>query len=54
MLSCLPDLRSSNEKGEIINNEEHVNFLIAGAAGLNVGSSELREKASEVMHEACK
>ncbi|CAA6670753.1 unnamed protein product [Spirodela intermedia] len=52
--SCLPDLRSSNEKGEIINNDEYDNFLIAGAAGLTVGSSELREKASEVMHEACK
>ncbi|XP_078443427.1 proteasome activating protein 200 isoform X2 [Wolffia australiana] len=51
--SCLPDLRPRNEKGEICN-EDHGTFFISGAAGLSVGSSELREKASEVMHVASK
>uniref|UniRef100_A0A1D1XS29 Proteasome activator complex subunit 4 n=1 Tax=Anthurium amnicola TaxID=1678845 RepID=A0A1D1XS29_9ARAE len=51
--SCLPDLRHTYKHGNF-EGEDVNNFLIAGAAGPNVGSSELREKASEVIHLACK
>ncbi|XP_073098688.1 proteasome activator subunit 4 isoform X3 [Elaeis guineensis] len=53
MMSCLPDMRPSyrNIGTEDIN---HGNFLIAGAVGLSVGSSEMRERAAQHIHVACK
>ncbi|KAL8135505.1 hypothetical protein AgCh_010229 [Apium graveolens] len=50
--SCLPDFRpsSTNAMVEDLDNT----FLIAGAAGSKVGSTELREKAASIIHAACK
>lgn len=50
--SCLPDFRpsSTNAMVEDLGNT----FLIAGAAGSKVGSTELREKAASIIHAACK
>lgn len=53
VLSCLPDFRPSSRNG-IVDDPCHVPFLIAGASGASVGSIELREKAAEIIHVACK
>ncbi|BFG33636.1 hypothetical protein CerSpe_199100 [Prunus speciosa] len=53
VLSCLPDFTPSSRNGTV----EHPNqasFLIAGATGASVGSTKLREKATEIIHAACK
>lgn len=53
VLSCLPDFTPSSRNGTV----EHPNqasFLIAGATGSSVGSTKLREKATEIIHAACK
>ncbi|XVF66127.1 hypothetical protein PTKIN_Ptkin10aG0009900 [Pterospermum kingtungense] len=51
VLSCLPDFRSRNGA---IEDSSYPSFLIAGATGSSVGSTQQREKASEVIHSACK
>ncbi|KAL0362983.1 UNVERIFIED_CONTAM: Proteasome activator subunit [Sesamum calycinum] len=53
VLSCLPDFRPSSENG-MVKEAGCSPFLIAGATGSCVGSSELREKAADVIHETCK
>ncbi|OVA12326.1 Protein of unknown function DUF3437 [Macleaya cordata] len=53
VLSCLPDFRPSFKNGKI-EDIGRSSFLIAGATGSTVGSSELREKAAEIIHVACK
>ncbi|XP_042519744.1 proteasome activator subunit 4 isoform X2 [Macadamia integrifolia] len=53
VLSCLPDFRPSFRDGGI----EDIgcsSFLIAGASGSTIGSSELRGKAAETIHVTCK
>lgn len=52
VLSCLPDFRPSSSN-TMVENLDHT-FLIAGATGSSVGSIQLREKAAEIIHEACK
>ncbi|XP_057472456.1 proteasome activator subunit 4-like isoform X2 [Actinidia eriantha] len=51
--SCLPDFKPSS-RNEMVDDPAHIPFLIAGATGANVGSVELREKAAEIVHVACK
>ncbi|XP_024018767.1 proteasome activator subunit 4 [Morus notabilis] len=52
VLSCLPDFIPTSKNGTV---EDLGNaFLIAGATGSSVGSIELREKAAEIIHTACK
>lgn len=53
VLSCLPDFNPSSGNG-LVEDPYHASFLIAGARGSSVGSAELREKAAEVIHAACK
>lgn len=53
VLSCLPDFRPSTRNG-MVEDPGHGSFLIAGATGSSVGSTELREKAAEIIHAACK
>lgn len=53
VLSCLPDFRPSSENG-MVNEAGTSPFLIAGATGSCVGSTELRQKAADVIHETCK
>ncbi|KAF9589945.1 hypothetical protein IFM89_029561 [Coptis chinensis] len=53
VLSCLPDFRPSFRDGSMENLVQNA-FFIAGATGSRVGSSEMREKAADVIHEACK
>lgn len=53
VLSCLPDFKPSTWN-KIVEDPDHVPFLIAGATGASVGSAELREKAADVIHVACK
>ncbi|XP_019059113.1 PREDICTED: proteasome activator subunit 4 [Tarenaya hassleriana] len=50
VLSCLADFRPSAKHGMA----EDSSFFIAGASGSTVGSTELREKAAEIIHVACK
>ncbi|PIN23826.1 hypothetical protein CDL12_03448 [Handroanthus impetiginosus] len=52
VLSCLPDFRPSSESG-MVREAGCSPFLIAGATGSRVGSSELRQKAADVIHETC-
>ncbi|KAI3456750.1 hypothetical protein Pfo_013413 [Paulownia fortunei] len=52
-LSCLPDFRPSPQNG-MVKEAGYSPFLIAGATGSCVGSSELRQKAADVIHETCK
>lgn len=52
VLSCLPDFIPTSKNGTV-EDPEHA-FLIAGATGSTVGSIELREKAAEIIHTACK
>ncbi|XP_022716624.1 proteasome activator subunit 4 isoform X6 [Durio zibethinus] len=53
VLSCLPDFRPPSRNGTI-GDSSYPSFLIAGATGSSVGSTQLREKAAEVIHTACK
>ncbi|GAV74776.1 DUF3437 domain-containing protein [Cephalotus follicularis] len=53
VLSCLPDFRPSSRNG-MVEDSRNTTFFIAGATGSSVGSTELREKAADVIHEACK
>lgn len=53
VLSCLPDFRPSSRNG-MVEDPGLGPFLIAGATGSSVGSTELREKATEIIHAACK
>ncbi|PKA50502.1 hypothetical protein AXF42_Ash013716 [Apostasia shenzhenica] len=53
VMTCLPDMRPSQRcKG--MNDQDYSFFLIAGAAGSPVGSSEMREKAAQQIHMACR
>ncbi|XP_073061616.1 proteasome activator subunit 4-like isoform X3 [Primulina eburnea] len=52
VLSCLPDFAPSYRNG-MGNDASNVQFLIAGATGSCIGSSELRQKAADVIHETC-
>ncbi|KNA18101.1 hypothetical protein SOVF_073840 isoform A [Spinacia oleracea] len=52
ILSCLPDFNPSVTSGDA---EDTVQgFLLAGAAGARVGSTEMRVRAAEVIHAACR
>ncbi|KAG6411681.1 hypothetical protein SASPL_129765 [Salvia splendens] len=53
VLSCLPDFRPSSENG-MVKEAGASPFLIAGATGSCVGSTELREMAAGVIYETCK
>ncbi|KAG8385951.1 hypothetical protein BUALT_Bualt03G0098600 [Buddleja alternifolia] len=53
VLSCLPDFRPSSKNG-MVKEPGFPPFLIAGATGSSIGSSELREKAANIIHESCK
>lgn len=53
VLSCLPDF-SPTSKSKMVEDPSLTSFLIAGAIGSSVGSTELREKAAEIIHTACK
>lgn len=50
VLSCLPDFIPSFKNGKV----ENPPFLIAGATGVSVGSTRLREKAANIIHIASK
>lgn len=52
-MSCLPDMRPSY-KNSSSKEEDHATFLIAGASGPSVGTSQMRERAAQVIHVACK
>lgn len=53
ILSCLPDFRPSFSNG---NAEDlvHSSFLLAGDVGVRVGCTEMRERAAEIVHAACR
>lgn len=53
VLSCLSDFIPSL-RNKIVEDQEHISFLLAGATGSTVGSIALREKAAEIIHTACK
>ncbi|XP_066369880.1 proteasome activator subunit 4-like isoform X2 [Miscanthus floridulus] len=52
VMSCLPEIRPSYKDGRFL--EVESTFFIAGSAGSTVGSSEMREKAAEFVHIACR
>jgi hypothetical protein len=52
VMSCLPEIRPSYKDGRSLEVESA--FFIAGSAGSTVGSSEMREKAAEFVHIACR
>lgn len=52
VMSCLPEIRPSYKSGR--SEEVESIFFIAGSAGSTVGSSEMREKAAEFVHIACR
>ncbi|XP_062228827.1 proteasome activator subunit 4 [Phragmites australis] len=52
VMSCLPEMRPTYKDGR--SKEVEPIFFIAGSAGSTVGSSEMREKASELVHTACR
>ncbi|OEL14405.1 Proteasome activator subunit 4 [Dichanthelium oligosanthes] len=52
VMSCLPEMRPSYKDGR--SKEVESIFFIAGSAGSTVGSSEMREKAAEFVHIACR
>lgn len=54
VMSCLPDFCPSFVDRRRTNDVGHNPFFIAGATGSVVGSSEMREKAAEIIHVACK
>ncbi|XP_061367392.1 proteasome activator subunit 4 isoform X1 [Gastrolobium bilobum] len=51
LFSCLPDFVPDSSNGMV---EDSHTFLIAGATGCTIGSTALREKATEIVHAACK
>ncbi|KAI4307795.1 hypothetical protein L6164_030939 [Bauhinia variegata] len=53
LFSCIPDFLPASKNG-MVEGLDHTSFLIAGATGSTVGSTALREKATEIVHEACK
>lgn len=53
VMSCLPDMRPSCENSGT-KDFNYDNFLIAGAVGSSVGNSEMRERAAQHMHDACR
>ncbi|KAJ7963489.1 proteasome activator subunit 4-like [Quillaja saponaria] len=53
VFSCLPDFIPSSKNGTA-EDSGHASFFIAGATGPTVGSTALREKAAEIVHEVCK
>ncbi|KAL4185907.1 hypothetical protein AMTRI_Chr10g8130 [Amborella trichopoda] len=53
VLSCLPDFHPSSKNGSS-GDVGYGQFFIAGATGATVGSSELRGRAADVIHLACK
>ncbi|CAI9088127.1 OLC1v1022373C1 [Oldenlandia corymbosa var. corymbosa] len=53
VLSCLPDFRPSSRSG-MVEGPGNFPFLIAGATGSFVGSTQLREKAADIIHATCK
>lgn len=52
VMSCLPELRPSYKDGR--SKVVVPSFFIAGSSGSTVGSSEMREKAAELVHIACR
>ncbi|VAI73240.1 unnamed protein product [Triticum turgidum subsp. durum] len=52
VMSCLPELRPSYKDGR--SKVVEPSFFIAGSSGSTVGSSEMREKAAELVHIACR
>ncbi|CAL5202430.1 unnamed protein product [Lathyrus oleraceus] len=52
LFSCLPDFVPDSRNG-MVEDPNHT-FLIAGATGCTVGTTALREKATEIVHAACK
>ncbi|GJM99961.1 hypothetical protein PR202_ga17106 [Eleusine coracana subsp. coracana] len=52
VMSCLPEIRPSYRDGS--SNQVEPMFFIAGSAGSTIGSSEMREKAAEFVHIACR
>ncbi|KAM7252530.1 hypothetical protein ACFE04_024413 [Oxalis oulophora] len=53
VLSCLPDFRPSSKAGSA-EDPRNFSFFIAGATGSSVGTTELREKAAEIVHKTCR
>ncbi|ONK69303.1 uncharacterized protein A4U43_C05F21440 [Asparagus officinalis] len=53
VMSCLPDMHPSCKNGEA-KDLCNKHFLIAGAVGSSIGSSEMREKAAQHVHQACR
>ncbi|KMT12661.1 hypothetical protein BVRB_4g091190 [Beta vulgaris subsp. vulgaris] len=53
ILSCLPDFNPTVTTGNTENIVQE-SFLLAGAAGARVGSTEMRVRAAEVIHAACR
>ncbi|CAI8596807.1 unnamed protein product [Vicia faba] len=52
LFSCLPDFVPDSRNG-MVEDPKNI-FLIAGATGCTVGTTGLREKATETIHAACK
>uniref|UniRef100_J3MDH3 Proteasome activator complex subunit 4 C-terminal domain-containing protein n=1 Tax=Oryza brachyantha TaxID=4533 RepID=J3MDH3_ORYBR len=52
VMSCLPEMRPSYKDGR--SKVVEPIFFIAGSTGSTVGNSEMREKAAELIHEACR
>uniref|UniRef100_A0A0E0HPE0 Proteasome activator subunit 4 n=1 Tax=Oryza nivara TaxID=4536 RepID=A0A0E0HPE0_ORYNI len=52
VMSCLPEMRPSYKDGK--SKVVEPIFFIAGSAGSTVGNSEMREKAAELVHVACR
>uniref|UniRef100_A0A0D9WPL0 Proteasome activator subunit 4 n=1 Tax=Leersia perrieri TaxID=77586 RepID=A0A0D9WPL0_9ORYZ len=52
VMSCLPEMRPSYKDGR--SNVVEPMFFIAGSAGSVVGNPEMREKAAELVHKACR
>lgn len=53
VLSCLPDFNPSVTSGEAEDIGQGL-FLLAGAVGARVGSTEIRVRAAEVIHATCR
>lgn len=54
VMSCLPDMRPSCKNRGTKDLAGSNSFLIAGAVGSCIGNSEMRERAAQHMHEACR
>ncbi|KAI0501736.1 hypothetical protein KFK09_016681 [Dendrobium nobile] len=53
VMSCLPEMRPSL-RSTSITDQDYNFFLIAGAVGSPVGNSEMRERAAQQVHVACR